>query len=105
MKDGLRNDPAPPQPCRPQGSHSHAQGWLEAACWGSGKSGGAGQDAVGLPHSRQPWRTMVLPGCSSGTAHVPASSPHSGNAMVSPAPPQPPQRQPRRLIATYIMAK
>lgn len=34
MKDGLRglkNEPAPPQPCRSQESHSHAQKWLETA--------------------------------------------------------------------------
>lgn len=47
-------------------------------------------------HSRFP---MVTPGCSSSTAHILA------NAMLSPAAPQPPQKQPQELAATYIMAK
>lgn len=47
-------------------------------------------------HSRLP---MVTPGCSSSTAHI------LTNAMLSPAPPQPPLKQPQQLTATYIMAK
>lgn len=42
---------------------------------------------------------MVTPGCNSSTAHILA------NAMLSPAPTQPPQKHPQQLTATYIMAK
>lgn len=47
-------------------------------------------------HSRLP---LVTPGCSSSPAHVLA------NAMLSPAPPQAPQKHPQQLAGTYIMAK
>lgn len=92
---GLRNDPAPPllSPAGPREAIPMLRnGWKQltrvvASVAGQGKVLW-GCPMAGSPDtalcSRVP---MVLPGCSSGTAHILTSSPCSGNAMLSPAPP------------------